>query len=111
MQGMRGVLRDGLGRTLRALDEGDRIAAAWTVVCGHTLAERSSVVEFVDGFLRVAVADGTWMRQMESVRDHLKSELTLVAGVRVNGIHFELKRSQYEKKGEEDERTSRRNGS
>src|ERR1700751_152482 len=44
MQGVREVLRGSLGRSLRALPEEDRLAAAWVVACGPALAERAEVL-------------------------------------------------------------------
>jgi hypothetical protein len=38
MERMRDVLRGSLGRSLRALPEEDRLAAAWPVACGSALA-------------------------------------------------------------------------
>jgi Dna[CI] antecedent, DciA len=91
MEGMRGLLRETLGRSLKAMPEVDRLAAAWTVVCGVTMAARGEVVGFEDGVVRVAVADRAWLQQMESMQGVLERELGKIAGVAVSGIHFEVK--------------------
>jgi hypothetical protein len=71
------------------MPEVDRLAAAWTVVCGAAMASRGEIVGFENGVVKVHVAGRAWMRQMESMRGVLEKELGKVAGVAVSGIHFE----------------------
>jgi predicted nucleic acid-binding Zn ribbon protein len=75
------------------LCEEDRLAAAWPVVCGKAMAEHGTVVGYVDGVARVQVEEGTWLRQLTSMRGQLAGELSRIAGVRVREIHFERKRN------------------
>ena len=89
---MRDLLKGSLGRSLGALAEEDRLAAAWPVACGKTMAGRGIVVGYTDGVVRVQVEDGMWMRQLMSVRSHLAAEMSRIAGVKVSAIHFEMKR-------------------
>ena len=91
MEGMRGLLRGTLGRSLRAMPEEDRLAAAWPVACGSAMAGHGEVVGFQDGVVHMLVSDKTWLRQMESMRGVLERELGKIAGVAVRGIHFEVK--------------------
>lgn len=93
MEGMRELFRGSLGRSLRALREEDRLAAAWPVACGTTMAEHGTILGYHDGEVRVEVPDGRWLRQMSSMRRQLEPELARVAGVRVTKIHFEMKRN------------------
>ncbi len=93
MDGIRGMLRQTLSRSLKAMPEVDRLAAAWTVVCGAAMASKGEVVDFEGGVVQVLVADRAWMRQMESMRGVLEKELGKIAGVAVSGIHFEVKRT------------------
>jgi predicted nucleic acid-binding Zn ribbon protein len=93
LEGMRDLLKGSLGRSLRALQEEDRLAAAWSVACGKTMAERGAVVGYADGVVRVEVADDAWMRQMMSMRGQLAGEMARIAGVKVSEIHFEKKRN------------------
>lgn len=93
MEGMRDLLKGSLGRSLRALRDEDKLAAAWPVVCGKALAERGTVLDYADGMVRVEVADGAWLRQMMSMRGQLAGELARIAGVKVSEIHFEVKGS------------------
>jgi predicted nucleic acid-binding Zn ribbon protein len=89
LEGMRDLLKVSLGRSLSALSEEDRLAAAWSVVCGKTIADRGAVVGYVDGVLRVQVEDGAWLRQLVSMRVQLAGEIARVAEVRVREIHFD----------------------
>jgi len=69
----------------------DRLAAAWPVACGKALAERGSVVGFAAGVVHIEVADGAWLRQLMSMQTQLAGEVARIAGVKVAGIHFEVK--------------------
>jgi hypothetical protein len=91
---MRDLLRGSLGRSLSALDDVDRLATAWPVVCGRAMAEHGEIVAFVEGVVHVQVSSGPWLRQMMSTRGQLQHELARVASVAVTGIHFEMKQSR-----------------
>ena len=93
LEGMRELVRGSIGRSLQALQEEDRLAAAWPVACGKTMAERGAVVGYVDGVVLLQVADEVWMRQMMSMRAQLAGEMARIAGVKVSEIHFEVKRN------------------
>jgi len=93
LEGMRDLLKVSLRRSLGALSDEDRLAAAWPVVCGRAMAERGAVVGYVDGVVRVQVEDGAWLRQLMSMRVQLAGEMARIAGVRVSEIHFERKRN------------------
>jgi hypothetical protein len=90
MEGMRGVLRGTLGRSLKAMREEDRLAAAWPVACGSAMAGHGDVVGYEAGLVRVVVTDKEWMQQMQSMSAVLQRELARIAGVAVSGIHFEV---------------------
>lgn len=90
MQGMRDVLRSSLGRSLRTLSEEDRLAAAWPVACGSALAERAEVLGLdADGVLHVRVLQPGWREQFVQMRTMLAADLSRIAGVRLQTIHFE----------------------
>ena len=92
LEGMRDLLKASLRRSLGALSDEDRLAAAWPVVCGRAMAERGAVVGYVDGIVRVQVEDRAWAHQLMSMRVQIAGELARIAGVRVSEIHFEEKR-------------------
>jgi hypothetical protein len=88
---MRDLLKGSLGRSLRAMRDEDRLAAAWPVACGKALAERGTVVGYVDGLVHIDVENGAWLRQMMSMQGQLAGEMGRIAGVKLSGIHFEVK--------------------
>lgn len=91
MEGIRAVLARSMGRSLGGLTPADKLAAAWVIVCGRTLAERGTVVGYDEGVVRVEVRDRAWLEQMHSMSGHLQAELARIAGVRVSKLHFEVK--------------------
>ena len=62
MEGMRGILRGVLSRSLKAMPEEDRLAAAWPVACGAAMAGHGEVVGYDGGLVRVVVTDREWMQ-------------------------------------------------
>jgi len=92
MEAMRDVLRAGMGRSLRALSERDRLEAAWLVACGRMLAGHGDVVGYRDGTVEVEVHGGAWLEHLKSQRHHLETEMARIAQVPVTGIHFQVKR-------------------
>ncbi len=90
MERMRDVLRGSLARSLRELPDEDRLAAAWPVACGPALAGHAEVLHLdADRTLHVRVSGAAWMRQFQQMRSALANDLGRIAGVRLNGIHFE----------------------
>ena len=90
MQRMRDVLRGSLGRSLKKLPDEDRLAAAWPVACGSALAGHGEVRHLdAEGVLHVGVTGAEWMQQFLQMRSALANDLGRIAGVRLNGIHFE----------------------
>ena len=94
MEAMRELLRGSIGRSLRAMRDEDRLAAAWAIACGRAMAERGTVIGYDDGgVVRIEVSDAVWMRQMILLRGTLARDIARIAALPVSGIHFELKRS------------------
>ena len=91
MESMRDVLKRNVGRSLEALPVTDRLAAAWAVACGKAMAARGEVVGFEEDVLQVEVQDAIWLEQMVSMRGELAREMSRIAGVKVAGIHFEVR--------------------
>ena len=92
MEGMRDLLKGSLGRSLKAMPPEDRLAAAWPVACGRAMADRGTVIGYVDGEVWVEVQDGAWLRQMVSMQGQLAGQMARIAGVKVSKIHFKVKR-------------------
>jgi len=92
MEGIRDLLKRSLGQSLNSLSDEDKLAAAWPVACGKTMAARGTVVGYDDGVLRVRVENRAWLQQLMSMRGLLAGEIARIAGVTVSAIHFEMKR-------------------
>jgi Dna[CI] antecedent, DciA len=92
VEGIRDLLKRSLGQSLSSLRDEDKLAAAWPVACGKAMAEKGTVVGYVDGIVRVQVEDVAWLRQLMSMRGQLAAEMARIAGIRVSEIHFERKR-------------------
>lgn len=72
------------------MEPGDRLAAAWTVVCGPALAGRGTVVGYEQQVLYVAVQDATWQAQMRSMGAVLARQVAQSSGLPVKDIQFEV---------------------
>ena len=92
MEDMRTLLRGTLGRSLKAMRPEDKLAAAWPVACGKAMAERGTVVGYVDGEVWIEVEEGAWLQQMMSMQGQLAGQMGRIAGVKVSRIHFKVKR-------------------
>lgn len=92
MEGIRDLLKKSLGQSLSSMRDEDKLAAAWPVVCGKTMAGRAVVMSYDEGILRVQVEDKAWLQQFTGMREHLAEEIAKIARVRVSEIHFEIKR-------------------
>ncbi len=89
MQGMRELLRSSLGKSLSALTPADKLAAAWPVACGRSMAEHGVVKEYMDGRVVIEVSDSAWLQQMQAMRAQLTAELRRIASVELREIHFQ----------------------
>lgn len=98
MDSMRDLLKKNLARSLEAMPAMDRLAAAWPVACGKTMANRGEIVGFENGVVAVQVQDSVWLDQMRSMGSVLQSQLAKIAGVKIAGIHFEVKNVRSEKR-------------
>ncbi len=90
MQGMRELLRSSLGKSLSALTPADKLAAAWPVVCGRSMAEHGVVMEYGNGRVTIEVSDSIWLQQMLAMRGQLTAELRRIASVELREIHFQM---------------------
>ena len=91
MEGMRTLLRGSLKKSLVAMGDEDRLAAAWTVVCGRALCARGEVAGYAEGVVEVEVVDAVWLKQMRGMRAQLERELGAIANVPVREIRFSVR--------------------
>jgi hypothetical protein len=92
MERIRDAINFGSRSGLGTLSQQERLAMAWVVVCGRTLAVRGTVVGFNDGIVKIEVCDPTWLEEMNSMSGHLESELARVAGMKIFKLRFIVKR-------------------
>jgi Dna[CI] antecedent, DciA len=92
LETMRDVLKGSLGRSLEALSEEDRLAAAWSVVCGRLMSGRGTIAGYIDGVVRVQVSDHGWLLHLRSMERQLVAQMSRISGVKVRAIHWERKR-------------------
>ena len=97
MDGIRTLLKESLSRSLKGLQDEDRLAAAWLVVCGSALASQGRIVSCENGLVRVEVRDRVWLEQMRNMSGQLEHELARIAGIKVTKLHFVVKRNLSER--------------
>lgn len=90
MESIRNMLRGSLARSLNHLSPVDRLAAAWPVAVGHSIASRSAVEGFQNDVC-VVHADVQWIAHLEPMRENLRRQLEEVAHVKVRALHFKEK--------------------
>ena len=90
MEAMRDLLRTSLGKSLGALSPLDRLATAWPIAAGHSIAERSEVTSLDDGTVIVTVADQGWQAQLRAVGTQLQGDLQRISRVPLTAILFVL---------------------
>ena len=56
-----------VARSLRQVPPAQAPLMAWPEVCGSAVAERTRAQSFVDGILRVAVADAGWKSELQNL--------------------------------------------
>ena len=88
MQPLRDILRNNLRTSLQALTPLDRLAAAWPVVAGHAIAERSEIVRLEGTQAAVEVRDPAWLPELRANTPRLTGDLARVSGVAVADILF-----------------------
>lgn len=89
MERMRDLLRHQLARGLRTLTDEDRLAAAWPVACGPSLAAHGEVTHLdPERVLHIRVDGPQWMTQFLDIRSRLAADLARISGVPLHGIHF-----------------------
>lgn len=54
-----------VAQSLRQLPPAQAPLMAWPVVCGSAVAERTRALNFLDGVLRVEVADNGWKSELQ----------------------------------------------
>ena len=77
-----------VARSLRQVPVGQGPLLAWPVVCGSAVAERTRAVSFLDGVLRVGVADHGWKSELLSLAPRYLAAINRYTAEPVHKIEF-----------------------
>ena len=77
-----------VARSLRQVPPGQAPLLAWPVVCGSAVAERTRALSFLDGVLRVAVADAGWRSELQSLAPRYLASINRYTAEPVRRIDF-----------------------
>ena len=81
-----------VARSLRQAPPAQAPLMAWPVVCGSAVAERTRALSFVDGVLRVAVADAGWKSELQSLAPRYLASINRYTMEAVRKIEFVITR-------------------
>jgi hypothetical protein len=62
--------------------------AAWPLVCGSGVAERTRALDFAEGVLRVEVADAGWRRELQALAPRYVAAINRYTTESVQRIEF-----------------------
>jgi hypothetical protein len=80
-----------IARSLRRAPAGTSPLLAWPLVCGHSVAQRTSAVSFAQGILQVQVPDAGWRAELRALAPRYLAVINRYAAERVQRIEFVLK--------------------
>jgi Dna[CI] antecedent, DciA len=83
-----------VARSLRQLPPAQAPLMAWPVVCGSAVAERTRALSFLDGVLRVAVADAEWKSGLQSLAPRYLASINRYTAEAVRKIEFIVTRPE-----------------
>ena len=83
-----------VARSLRQAPPGQAPLLAWPVVCGSAVAERTRALTFLDGVLRVAVADLGWKAELQSLAPRYLASINRYTLEAVRRIEFVIVRAE-----------------
>ena len=77
-----------VARSLRKAPPAEAPLMAWPVVCGSAVAERTRVLTFLDGVLRVAVPDARWKSELQNLAPRYVASINRYTVEAVRKIEF-----------------------
>ena len=77
----------------------DAAGIAWEIACGRTVAEKTKVIGFSDGVLRVSVPDETWSSNLAAFVPRYLDSLNTMLSKSVEKIEFVPLQRTPQKKG------------
>lgn len=79
-----------VGSSLRRLPVTEAAMAAWPLVCGSAVAERTRAQNFSDGILQVTVPDAAWRRELQSLAARYVASINRYVDAKVSRIEFAI---------------------
>ncbi len=64
---------------------------AWPFACGSAVADRTRTLDYIDGILRIEVADAGWRRELASLAPRYLAMINKFSSATVKRIEFVLK--------------------
>ena len=83
-----------VAKSLRQAPPAQAPLMAWPVVCGSAVAERTRALSFLDGVLRVAVADAGWKAGLQSFAPRYLASINRYTVEAVRKIEFVVMRPE-----------------
>jgi hypothetical protein len=83
-----------VARSLRQAPPAQAPLMAWPGVCGSAVAERTRAVNFLDGVLRVAVADAGWKFELQGLAPRYLASINRYTVEAVRRIEFVVVRPE-----------------
>lgn len=83
-----------VARSLRQMPPAQAPLMAWPVVCGSAVAERTRALSFVDGILRIAVADAGWKSELQNLAPRYLASINRYTVEAVRRIEFVITRPE-----------------
>lgn len=80
-----------VGDALRKTPPGQAPILAWPLACGTAVAERTRVLDFAGGVLRVEVPDFGWRAELQSLAPQYLAVINRYTGTSVKRIQFEIR--------------------
>src|SRR6266576_3285738 len=77
-----------VAKSLRQAPPAQAPLMAWPVVCGSAVAERTRALSFLDGVLRVAVADAGWKWELQGLAPRYLASINRYTVEAVRRIEF-----------------------
>jgi hypothetical protein len=77
-----------VAQSLRQAPPAQAPLMAWPVVCGSAVAERTRALSFIDGILRVGVADAGWRSELQSLAPRYLASINRYTVQAVRRIEF-----------------------
>jgi hypothetical protein len=81
-----------VANSIRQVPPEDGAMLAWPLACGSAVAERTRPLDFLQGTLRVEVADAGWRRELQALAPQYLATINRYA-VDVRRIEFVVRQS------------------